>query len=53
MATIGKITQATSGTAAVRYAEGKEKLKASTKQFLLKSGVASHVVDQLLSLIHI
>ncbi|QCZ54588.1 mobilization protein (plasmid) [Levilactobacillus brevis] len=47
MATIGKITQATSGTAAVRYAEGKEKLKASTKQFLLKSGVASHVVDQL------
>jgi len=47
MATIGKITQATSGTAAVRYAEGKEKLKASTKQFLLKSGVDSHVVDQL------
>lgn len=47
MATIGKITQATSGTAAVKYAEGKEKLKASTKQFLLKSGVDSHVVDQL------
>lgn len=47
MATIGKITEASNGTAAIRYAEGKGKLKDSTKQFLLKLGVDRHIVDQL------
>jgi len=47
MATIGKITLASSATAAIRYADGKDKLGKETKDWLKDHGVDEKLVDSL------
>lgn len=47
MATIGKITLASSGTSALGYAAGKDKLSQETKEWLKENGVASDLVNTL------
>lgn len=47
MATIGKITTASSGSAAIDYAYGRNKMPAETKDWLKQQGVAPATVDQL------
>lgn len=47
MATIGKITTASSGSAAIDYAYGRNKMPAETKDWLKQQGVNPATVDQL------
>lgn len=47
MATIGKITTAKSGSAAINYALGKDKMPDDTKQWLLDNGVPDEIVETL------
>lgn len=47
MATIGKITLANSGTSAISYALGKNKLEDKTKDWLLENGVDPELVSSL------
>lgn len=49
MATIGKITTANSGSAAIDYAYGRNKMPAETKDWLKQQGVDPTTVDQLQS----
>lgn len=47
MATIGKITTASSGSAAIDYAYGRNKMPAATSDWLKQQGVDPATVDQL------
>ena len=47
MATIGKITTASSGSAAIDYAYGRNKMPAATKDWLKQQGVDPATVEQL------
>lgn len=47
MATIGKITTASSGSAAIDYGYGRNKMPAETKDWLKQQGVDPATVDQL------